>query len=36
VLPEGDIYKVSGQGVAGGTIEGDNIMQLRELCLPAY
>ncbi|MFT6927074.1 MAG: Ca2+-transporting ATPase [Psychromonas sp.] len=33
VLPEGDIYKVSRGGVAGGKIEGQNIMQLRELCI---
>jgi len=33
VLPEGGIYKVSGEGVADGEIEGENIMELRELCI---
>ncbi len=33
VLPEGDIYKVTGEGVSGGKIEGENITQLRELCI---
>lgn len=33
VLPEGNVYKVTGEGVAGGNIEGENIKQLRELCI---
>ncbi|MEH6452538.1 MAG: HAD-IC family P-type ATPase [Psychromonas sp.] len=33
VLPEGNVYKVTGEGVSGGKIEGENIIQLRELCI---
>ena len=33
VLPEGNVYKVTGEGVSGGKIEGENIVQLRELCI---
>ena len=33
VLPDGKIYKVTGEGVAGGKIEGENITELRELCI---
>ena len=33
VLPEGDIYQVTGEGVSDGTIKGGNITELRELCI---
>lgn len=33
VLPDGKIYKVTGEGVAGGKVEGENITELRELCI---
>lgn len=33
VLPEGDIYQVTGEGIADGKIKGENITELRELCI---
>ncbi len=33
VLPEGDVYQVTGEGIADGKIKGENITELRELCI---
>ena len=33
VLPEGGVYHVTGEGIADGEIKGENITELRELCI---
>jgi len=33
VLPEGGTYQVTGEGVAGGEIKGENLIELKELCI---
>jgi len=33
VLPEGDVYQVTGEGISGGKIKGKDITELRELCI---
>ena len=33
VLPEGDVYQVTGEGISGGKIQGKDITELKELCI---
>ncbi|MCW8995631.1 MAG: HAD-IC family P-type ATPase [Psychromonas sp.] len=33
ILPDGAVYQVTGEGVSGGKIKGENITALRELCI---